>query len=70
MSQSTKTSFRPDEPLVSPTELAAFLGVPVATIYQYRYRGEGPPGFKVGGHVRYRWHDVEAWLHRHSDSAR
>lgn len=54
-------------PLVSPKELAAHLGMPVATIYQWRYRGEGPPGFKFGNHVRYRWADVEAWIAAHAD---
>lgn len=70
MGTSARTSFDPDERLVSPAELARFLSVPVATIYQYRYRGEGPPGFKVGRHVRYRWSDVEAWLHASRDPRR
>ncbi|MFO7547989.1 MAG: helix-turn-helix domain-containing protein [Acidimicrobiia bacterium] len=47
------------------------LGVPVATIYAWRYRREGPPGFKVGKHVRYRWRDVEEWIERQlQDAAR
>ncbi|MDX1511744.1 MAG: helix-turn-helix domain-containing protein [Nitriliruptorales bacterium] len=54
--------------LLSPRQLAGYLGVPVATIYQWRYRGEGPPGFKFGNHVRYRWSDVEAWIADHADS--
>jgi excisionase family DNA binding protein len=43
-------------------ELADFLDVPVKTIYAWRYHGEGPQGFRVGRHVRFRWCDVEAWL--------
>jgi excisionase family DNA binding protein len=43
-------------------ELAAFLQVPVGTIYQWRHRGIGPAGLRVGRHVRYRLRDVEAWL--------
>jgi excisionase family DNA binding protein len=43
-------------------ELAAYLGVPVSTLYVWRQRGEGPPGFKVGKRVRYRASDVVAWL--------
>jgi len=31
------------EPLVTVEELATYLGVPVATIYAWRYRREGPP---------------------------
>jgi hypothetical protein len=29
---------------------------------QWRYLGEGPRYLKVGATVRYRVHDVEAWL--------
>jgi hypothetical protein len=28
---------------------------------------EGPAGFKLGGRVRYRRSDLEAWLQRHAD---
>jgi len=50
--------------LLSVGELAKYLGVPVATLYAWRYRGEGPPGFRVGRHLRYRWSDVQAWIER------
>lgn len=43
-------------------EVAEYLGIPVATLYQWRYRGEGPDGFRVGRHVRYRWSEIEAWI--------
>jgi hypothetical protein len=33
--------------LLSVAELADYLAVPPATLYQWRYRGEGPPGFRV-----------------------
>jgi excisionase family DNA binding protein len=48
--------------LLSVTELAEYLGVPVTTLYQWRYRGEGPPGFRVGRHIRYRWQDILDWI--------
>lgn len=48
--------------LLTVEELADYLGVPVATLYQWRYRREGPPGFRVGRHVRYRWGDVQVWV--------
>lgn len=48
--------------LMKPEEVAAMLGVPVGTLYQWRYRSEGPPSMKVGRHVRYRRRAVEAWL--------
>ncbi len=42
---------------MSVQELADFLDVPVKTIYAWRYHGEGPRGFRIGRHVRFRWHD-------------
>lgn len=48
--------------LLTVQELAEYLGVPVATLYQWRYRREGPKGFRVGRHVRYRWSEIEAWV--------
>jgi excisionase family DNA binding protein len=50
--------------LLTVQELADYLGVPVATLYQWRYRREGPPGFRVGRHIRYRWTDVVEWIER------
>src|SRR4051794_32867320 len=43
-------------------ELSAYLRIPVATIYQWKYRHTGPPAVKLGRHLRYRYRDVEAWL--------
>ena len=48
--------------LLSVQDLADYLGVPVTTLYQWRYRREGPPGFRVGRHVRYRWQDIQDWI--------
>ena len=48
--------------LLSVTELADYLAVPVATLYAWRYRGEGPPAMRVGRYLRYRWSDVQRWL--------
>ncbi|CCK28298.1 hypothetical protein BN159_3919 [Streptomyces davaonensis JCM 4913] len=49
-------------PLATPAEVAAYLGVPVKTLYQWKYRGIGPNVHKVGRHLRYRWPEVDAWL--------
>ena len=43
-------------------EVAAFLGVPVTTLHQWRYVREGPPTFKVGRHLRYDPDAVRRWL--------
>ena len=48
--------------LLTVDDLAEYLGVPVATIYAWRYHSEGPQGFRVGKHLRYRWVDIEEWI--------
>jgi len=48
--------------LLTIEDLAEYLGVPVATLYAWRYRRQGPPGFRVGRYVRFRRSDVEAWI--------
>ncbi|MCH7581539.1 MAG: helix-turn-helix domain-containing protein [Acidobacteria bacterium] len=53
--------------LLTVDELAVYLGVPVATLYQWRYRREGPPGFRVGRYIRYRPTDVQQWIERQLD---
>ncbi|EFC78887.1 AlpA family transcriptional regulator [Parafrankia sp. EUN1f] len=34
-------------------DLAAFLGVPVTTVYKWRNEGEGPPGYRIGRYLRF-----------------
>ena len=48
--------------LLTVEELAEYLDVPVATLYAWRYHRQGPPGFRVGRHSRYRWADIEEWI--------
>ncbi|MCH7583466.1 MAG: helix-turn-helix domain-containing protein [Acidobacteria bacterium] len=48
--------------LLTVEELADYLGVPIATLYQWRHRREGPPGFRVGRYIRYHRNDVEQWI--------
>ncbi len=52
---------RPDQ-LLTVEDLATYVDVPVATIYAWRYRRQGPPGFRVGRHLRFRRDDVERWI--------
>jgi excisionase family DNA binding protein len=60
---------RADE-FFDPQGLADYFGVPVRTVYAWRYRGEGPRAYRIGRHVRYRLSDVEAWLKQQADEAR
>jgi excisionase family DNA binding protein len=53
--------------LMSLTDVSEMLGIPVHTLYRWRYRGDGPVGYRVGRHVRYRREAVEAWLEQRVD---
>jgi excisionase family DNA binding protein len=55
------------EKLMSLTDVAEMLGIPVHTLYRWRYKGDGPVGYRVGRHVRYRREAVEAWLEQQAD---
>ena len=50
--------------LLTVQDLAEYLGVPATTLYQWRYRREGPRGLRVGRHIRYRLADVTEWIER------
>jgi excisionase family DNA binding protein len=74
MSSSSKISasdneHRDRDRLLTPDEVAVFLGVPLRTIYRWRSRGDGPRGYRVGRHVRYRVDDIEDWLEDHRDAS-
>ena len=55
------------ERLMTLLEVSQLLGVPVATLYRWRHRGEGPTGYRIGRHVRYRRAAVEAWIEAQAD---
>jgi excisionase family DNA binding protein len=55
------------ERLMTLLEVSQLLGVPVATLYGWRHRGEGPTGYRIGRHVRYRRAAVEAWIETQAD---
>jgi predicted DNA-binding transcriptional regulator AlpA len=62
---------QPLQPLLSAQDLADFLDLPIATIYAWRCRRQGPPGFRIGRHLRYRRSDIEQWInHQLEDSIR
>ncbi len=51
-----------DDRLLTPQEVAAFLGVPLATLYQWNSRGVGPRRCHIGRHVRYSRADLDRWV--------
>jgi len=48
-------------------DVSRYLGVPVATIYQWRVRGEGPPAMRMGKHLRFEPRRVRAWAAAQSE---
>lgn len=50
------------EPLLDVGDLAGYLGVPVATIYDWRTRGLGPRAFRFGKHLKFAVSDVRVWV--------
>ncbi|GAA3044559.1 helix-turn-helix transcriptional regulator [Actinokineospora globicatena] len=48
--------------LWGPKQLAEYLGIPVTTVYQWRTKEYGPPGHRVGKHVRFLPEDVYTWV--------
>ena len=50
------------ETLIDISELAAYLGVPVSTIYDWRVRGKGPAAYRFGKHLKFAVADVRAWV--------
>jgi excisionase family DNA binding protein len=48
--------------LLSIRQLAEYIGCPVSTVYRWRSRGEGPPGFRLGKAVRFKVDDVDRWI--------
>ncbi|PFG44568.1 AlpA family transcriptional regulator [Isoptericola jiangsuensis] len=54
--------------LMTPSELAEYLGVSLHCVYAWSSRGGGPKVVHVGARLRYRPDDVEAWLDSVTDS--
>ncbi|MDJ0378435.1 helix-turn-helix domain-containing protein [Cryobacterium sp. PH31-L1] len=50
------------EPVLTTSQLAAHLGVPVQTIHDLRHAHRGPRGFRVGREMRYRLSEVQHWV--------
>jgi excisionase family DNA binding protein len=48
--------------LLRTDEVAQLLQVPLATIYRWRYYGDGPRAAVVGRHLRWDPGELEAWV--------
>ncbi|MFF6785781.1 helix-turn-helix domain-containing protein [Streptomyces sp. NPDC012510] len=56
---------------LTPDDIAEIFEVPKETVYQWRKKRTGPPGFRIGKHVRYDPADVHAYVtnRKHADQA-
>ncbi|MEU1504906.1 helix-turn-helix domain-containing protein [Kitasatospora sp. NPDC005748] len=54
---------------LTPVDLAALLDIPVETVYQWRRKRTGPPGFRVGRHLRFDPAKVHSWIETLSEEA-
>jgi excisionase family DNA binding protein len=50
------------EPLMDVHELAAYLGIPISTVYDWRVHGKGPTAYRFGKHLKFAISDVRAWI--------
>ena len=58
------------EPLIGVEELAAYLGVPIQTIYDWRCAGTAPRAFKFGKRLKFAVTDVAEWIEQHHERSR
>ncbi|MFD7294776.1 helix-turn-helix domain-containing protein [Streptomyces sp. NPDC059897] len=47
---------------LTPDDLAEMFEVPKETVYQWRKKRIGPPGFRIGKHLRYDPADVQIYV--------
>jgi predicted DNA-binding transcriptional regulator AlpA len=52
----------PEDRLWTVNDVSYYLGVPIATLYQWRCLGRGPRAQRVGRYLRYLPADVKAWV--------
>lgn len=57
------------DPLMTIDQAAEYLAVPKSTLYTWRTRrpGFGPRAIKLGGTIRYRRSDLDAWIEAHAE---
>ncbi|WP_328829806.1 helix-turn-helix domain-containing protein [Streptomyces sp. NBC_00252] len=47
---------------LTPDDVAVIFKVPIETVYQWRKKRTGPPGFRIGKHLRYDPTDIRAYV--------
>ncbi|CAM5630942.1 helix-turn-helix transcriptional regulator [Streptomyces griseomycini] len=54
---------------LTPDDIARIFEVSLETVYQWRKKRTGPPGFRIGKHLRYDPADVRAYVSTLKNSA-
>ncbi|MEE1787747.1 helix-turn-helix domain-containing protein [Streptomyces sp. SP17BM10] len=54
---------------LEPEDIARIFQVPLETVYQWRRKRTGPPGFRVGRHLRYHPDAVAQWAQNQEEAA-
>ncbi|WP_405912482.1 helix-turn-helix domain-containing protein [Streptomyces sp. NBC_00963] len=54
---------------LNPDDIAEIFGVPKETVYQWSKKHTGPPGFRIGKHLRYDPDDVSAYVRQRKTAA-
>jgi predicted DNA-binding transcriptional regulator AlpA len=55
---------------LTPDDIAEMFEVPLETVYQWRKKRTGPPGFRIGKHLRYDPADVCVYVTQRKDADR
>ncbi|MFE0039837.1 helix-turn-helix domain-containing protein [Streptomyces sp. NPDC059015] len=53
---------------LTPDDIAEIFDVPKQTVYQWRKKRVGPPGFRIGKHLRYDPDDVRTYVASRKDT--
>ena len=56
-------------PLMAVHDLAAYLGIPISTVYDWRVHGKGPTAYRFGKHLKFAISDVRAWIAQQRESS-
>ena len=63
LADALRGAFNP-EAVLTERQVAAEYNIPIKSLQQYRYRGNGPRFLKLGRSVRYRRRDIQAWFEK------
>lgn len=67
----TNSSVRPFTALLNTQQVAEWLGINKHTLLVWRVEGKpSPPAIKIGGELRFKIEDVQAWIDSNAEGVR